>query len=105
MRDKSPEALRAAALEVGALQTLSHFSGDYRRGEGGEILGTAAIYSDFIRMMKEIGYTGYFGYELCHPLPVVNGQTVGIEYAEESAQLACQYMKGLIAQAYGEAKP
>ena len=41
-------------------------------------------------------YHGYVGYELCHPLPVVNGQTVGIEYAAENARLASAYMRGLI---------
>lgn len=46
--------------------------------------------------MHEIGYSGYLGYELCHPLPVVNGQTVGIEYAEKKAQEAAEFIKGLI---------
>jgi len=46
--------------------------------------------------MKEIGYAGYIGYELCHPLPVVNGQTVGIDYADETAQLAAEHMRGLM---------
>jgi hypothetical protein len=46
--------------------------------------------------MKETGYHGYIGYELCHPLPIVKGQTVGVEYAEKNAQLACEFMRGLI---------
>jgi len=46
--------------------------------------------------MKEIVYRGYLGYELCHPLPVIDGQTVGIEYADKNAQLAAEYMRGLI---------
>lgn len=46
--------------------------------------------------MKEIGYTGYIGFELCHPLPVVNGQVVGIEFADQNAQLAAEYIRGLI---------
>ena len=46
--------------------------------------------------MKEIGYAGYIGFELCHPLPVINGQTVGIEFADQNAQLAAEYMRGLI---------
>jgi hypothetical protein len=35
-------------------------------------------------------------YELCHPLPVVDGQTVGIDYAHKSARLAAEFMRGLI---------
>jgi hypothetical protein len=49
--------------------------------------------------MKEIGYQGYIGHELCHSLPVVDGQTVGIEYVDESAQLAAEFMRGLISGA------
>ena len=45
------------------------------------------------------GYRGYFGYELCHPLPVVNGRTVGSEYADKNARLACEYMRGVITEA------
>jgi len=33
--------------------------------------------------MHEIGYHGYTSYELCHQLPVVNGETVGIEFAHQ----------------------
>ena len=50
----------------------------------------------FIREMKQIGYSGYMGYELCHPLPVVDGQTVGVEFAEKNAKLAAEFMRGLI---------
>ncbi|MGA2658149.1 MAG: hypothetical protein ABSH34_11600 [Verrucomicrobiota bacterium] len=46
--------------------------------------------------MKAIGYEGPIGVELCHPLPVVNGQTVGLEFADGNAQLAAEYMPGLI---------
>jgi predicted O-methyltransferase YrrM len=43
--------------------------------------------------MQQIGYAGYAGYELCHPLPKVNGRTVGIEFADQNAQLAAEYMR------------
>ena len=48
--------------------------------------------------MNEIGYSGYMSYELCHPLPIVNGQTVGIEFADKNAKLAAEFMKGIIAE-------
>jgi hypothetical protein len=35
----------------------------------------------------DIGYKGYAGFELCHPLPVVNGQTVGLEFVAGSVTL------------------
>jgi sugar phosphate isomerase/epimerase len=95
MVDKSPESIQRAAKAVGSLQVLSHFGGEYERDKDATIKG-AAFYPPFIRTMHEIGYSGYLSYELCHPLPAVNGQTVGIEYAEKNAQLAAEFMRGLI---------
>lgn len=95
MPDKSPEAIRRAAQEVGSLQTLSHFGGEYERGPDGRVKGEDC-YPHFVRAMQEIGYQGYISYELCHTLPVVEGQTVGIEFAERNAQLAAEYMRGLM---------
>jgi len=46
--------------------------------------------------MKKIGFEGYFSYELCHPLPVVNSEKVGIDFVEKNAKLACEMMKGLV---------
>lgn len=101
MADKSPENIQRAAKAVGDLQVLSHFGGEYERDRDGKIEG-AGFYRPFIRAMHEIGYSGYLSYELCHSLPIVNGQTVGIEYAEKNAQLAAEFMRGLIAEATQE---
>jgi len=97
MADKSPENIRRAARAVGDLQALSHYGGEYHRDRNGKING-AAFYKHFVQAMHDIGYSGYLSYELCHPLPVVNGQPVGIEYAEQNAQLAAEFMRGLIAE-------
>lgn len=107
MRDKSPQAMRRAAQAVGALQVLSHFGGEYERQPDGTVRGvdrhdgviqgvTGQYYRDFVRAMREIGYQGYISYELCHQLPVVNGQTVGLEFAHENARLAAQFMREII---------
>jgi sugar phosphate isomerase/epimerase len=94
--EKTPEYIQTAARAVGKLQILSHFGDDiYDRDANGKING-AEYYKYFIGAMLEIGYTGYLGYELCHPLPVVNGQTVGIEYAQRKALEACEFMKRMI---------
>jgi sugar phosphate isomerase/epimerase len=92
---KTPESIRQAALDVGSLQVLSHFGGEYERGADGKVKG-ADFYAPFVKAMRAIGYRGYVGFELCHPLPVVDGETVGIEYAENNAQLAAEFMRGLI---------
>ncbi len=86
---------------------LSHFGGEFERRPDGTIRGfdrydgvvrgdTNEYYRDFVRAMREIGYKGYIGYELCHQLPVVDGQTVDINYAHEHAQLAAEFMRDLI---------
>ena len=95
MTDKSPENIHKAVQAVGDLQVLSHFGGEYERGADGKVIGQD-FYSHFIMAMHEIGYSGYMSYELCHPLPVVNGQTVGIEFANKNAKLAAEFMKGVI---------
>jgi sugar phosphate isomerase/epimerase len=95
MVDKSPENIQKAAKAVGDLQVLSHFGGEYEREAGGRIIGED-YYKPFIQAMHEIGYSGYMSYELCHPLPVVDGQTVGIEFADKNAQLACEFMQHTI---------
>lgn len=108
MEDKSPENMREAAQAVGDLQMLTHFGGEFGRDDIGNIVDTqdhsdhgekeeeqrAEKYlPDFVKNMNEIGYDGYYSYELCHPLPLVNGEKVGIDFVEKNAKLACEMMK------------
>lgn len=100
-------SMQQAAREVGALQVLSHFGGEYERAPDGSgsvrgydrnpdlTLTPLNYYADFAEGMREIGYDGYIGYELCHPLPKVNGETVGIEFADNNARLAAEYMRAI----------
>lgn len=113
MPDKSAGAMREAAQAVGALQVMSHFGGEFDRNPDGSITGVDRIdglitgetnqyYCDFARAMHEIGYNGYTSYELCHQLPVVNGETVGIEFAHKNAQLASEFMREIIKAEYSQ---
>ncbi len=106
MPDRSTAAIRQAAQDVGPLQVLSHFGGEFERRADGTIRGfdvmdgvvrgdTNQYYRDFVRSMRDIGYRGYMSFELCHPLPVVNGQTIDIAYAHQNAQLAAEFMRDL----------
>ncbi|HEX4588653.1 MAG TPA: TIM barrel protein, partial [Gemmataceae bacterium] len=107
MPNRCATGIREGARAVGSLQVLSHFGGEFERLDDGTIRGferndgavgetTNRYYADFARAMNEIGYDGYIGYELCHQLPVVNGQTVGIEYAHEQARLAAEFMRAVL---------
>lgn len=46
-----------------------------------------------------IGYRGHAGFELRHPLPVVEGRTVGVNCVDKNARLAAECMRGIRAQA------
>ena len=107
MPDRSAAGIREGAQAVGPLQVLTHFGGEFERRPDGSVRGferndgvvgeeTNRYYRDFVRAMNDIEYDGYIGYELCHQLPVENGQTVGIEYADQNAQMAAEFMRALI---------
>jgi sugar phosphate isomerase/epimerase len=106
MPDRGTAAILQAGQDVGTLQVLSHFGGEFERRADGTIRGfdvmdgvvrgdTNQYYRDFVRSMRDVGYQGYMSYELCHSLPVVNGQTVDISYAHQNAQLAAEFMREL----------
>ena len=91
--------VRKAVNEVGALQTLWHYGGEYDRGSNGIVLkGDEKALGEALGLF-DIGYKGYAGFELCHPLPVVDGKTVGVDFVDKNAQLAAEYMRGILAEA------
>ena len=101
--------MRETARSVAGLQVLSHFGGEYERESDGSVAGyvrhpdmTLAredYYAEFTAGMQDIGYDGYTGYELCHPLPLMDGKRAGLEFADKNAQLAAEYMRSVIASA------
>jgi len=99
-------SMQEAARAVGALQVLSHFGGEYAQSANGSVQGYVrnpdltltpeTYYADFVEGMRGIGYEGYLGYELCHPLPPVNGEPAGLAFADTNAKLAAEYMRGIV---------
>ncbi len=100
--------MQAAAKEVGDLQVLTHFGGEYEEGPDGQALGylwsrdgslsPENIYADFTAGMRAIGYEGYTGFELCHPLRKINGAPARIDFADKNARLAAQFMRQIFAE-------
>ena len=45
--------------------------------------------------MRDIGYEGYIGYELCHALPPGSD----LAFADLNAQLAAEYMRAIESEA------
>ena len=102
MYDQSDEWVECAVRETGDLIILSHFGGEYEETADGKvrpkmrsILSRSVNYPAFIRAAKDIGYDGYLGYELCHPV-VENHRHVGIKEVHLHAKLACRYMRRII---------
>jgi sugar phosphate isomerase/epimerase len=117
MENKEPAYLRQAVHDVGPLQVQTHFGGEFeRKTPGGPILqiklrgqwrgpylreGYETYDSNipFIKALLETGYRGYDAYELCHPLPMVDGKTVGIDFVDQNVRLAAEYFRGVVAEA------
>jgi sugar phosphate isomerase/epimerase len=98
-----PEWVSQAVRTVGALQAYTHFGGEYARDPQGRVRARAIEfdkplpdYAHFIGLLREIGYDGYFGFELCHPLLNENHEPRRIEYAHEQVQLAREFLHDMI---------
>jgi sugar phosphate isomerase/epimerase len=102
---QSISSMRETAHSVRGLQALSHFGGEYARRPDGSVVGNVrhpdetltpeTYYAEFAQGMRDIGYEGYTGYELCHPLPPIDGQPAGLDFADLNAQLAAEYMRAI----------
>jgi sugar phosphate isomerase/epimerase len=90
---------------VGKLQVHSHFGGEYYRDPAGSVKpvvldyyagARVPDYSHYIGLMNEIGYNGYFTYELCHPVLNEDHTPAGLEYVHNQVKLAREYMGNII---------
>ena len=99
------EYIANAVRTVGSLQVHSHFGGEYYRDENKVIRpklldyyagGIMPDYSHYIQLMNEIGYNGYFTFELCHPLLNEDHTRAGIDFVHEQVKLAREYLANII---------
>lgn len=97
--------VETAVRTVGDLQVHSHFGGEYQQNENGIVqpkLYSSKFghdlpdYNHYIQMMREIGYEGYFTFELCHPVLNDAHQYEGLDYVDQQVKLAGEYMKNII---------
>jgi len=95
------EYVAEAVRTVGPLQVHSHFGGEYFRDTSGlvkpKILDyqfgrSLPDYTHYLGLMNEIGYNGYFTFELCHPVLNDDHTRGGIEYVDEQVKLAREFM-------------
>jgi hypothetical protein len=52
----------------------------------------------YIQLMGEIGFSGYFCYELCHHIRTPDGKTATVDSAHEQAAMASEYMSDILAR-------
>jgi sugar phosphate isomerase/epimerase len=103
MSSYDEEWVRQAVLTAGDLQVHSHFGGEFYRDDEGRVQLKSfrfgrplPDYAGFLTLMKEIEYDGYFCYELCHPVLSDTHEPLGLEYVDEQARLAQEFMSALI---------
>lgn len=103
--NKDKEYVANAVRKVGNLQVHSHYGGEYFRDEKGVVRqkvlesqfgAMLPDYSHFIDLMNEIGYEGYFTFELCHPVLNDDHTRAGIEYVHNQAELAREFLGNII---------
>ncbi len=102
MRLHSREHYREAIHATGDLLVHTHFGGRFERARDGSAQripycpgGYPAEDPAFVKLLKEIGYQGHNGYELCSPV-LTGHRFEGLEYALLQAELACQYMRQIM---------
>jgi len=107
MVSQETDFVREAALTVGKRQSISHFGGEFRRGEDGKVFckpvnwgGAQINYPAFVKAMKDIDYKGFVNFEYCHPALNEKHEHMGIDWVEMNAQLALEFMRDQIATYY-----
>jgi sugar phosphate isomerase/epimerase len=99
------EYIANAVRTIGSLQVHSHFGGEYYRDENKVVRpklldyyagGIMPDYTHYIQLMNEIGYNGYFTFELCHQLLNEDHTRAGIEFVHEQVSLAHEFMTNII---------
>ena len=99
------EWVEEAVRTIGTLQTHSHFGGEYYRDQSGKVqqkIYSAKFgkplpdYSHFIGLMDEIGFNGWFTFELCHPVLNDAHEVAGIDFVDDQVKLAHDFMRGII---------
>jgi sugar phosphate isomerase/epimerase len=117
MESREAGYLKNAVRETGSLQVLTHYFGEFERPDRDGPIRLVDkrsqwrgpysrhgyveenFYVPFVQALLETGYRGSIGYELCSPLPVLDGQTVGIEFVDECTRLALEFMRATVAEA------
>jgi len=103
--NKEKEYVANAVKTVGSLQVHSHYGGEYYRDPDGVVKQKVIEshfgenlpdYAHYIGLMNEIGYKGYFTFELCHPVLNDDHTRGNIQYVHNQVKLAREFMGNII---------
>ncbi len=97
--EMTPEDVVRVTREFGDSQVLTHYGNEYSEVDGKIVPKEDELMPAQVQGLVDIGYKGYLGFELCHPLPRVDGKLVGLDFADNNARLAAKYARQLIAAA------
>jgi len=97
-----------AVKDVGRLNILTHFGGEFKRDRSGKVVFVPEIGTDtgvynypvFLKALRETGYDDYVVYELCHPVLTEQHELAGLEKVDEQVQLAHEYIRNLLKEIY-----
>ena len=98
------EYVANAVRTVGDLLVFSHFGGEYYRTTSGDIKAKSyrlfdevlPDYRHYLGLLNEIGYEGYFSYELCHPLLNADYTPTGVEFVHDQVKLAREFIGNIL---------
>jgi len=104
LKSQDDDYVRQAVKDVGSLQVISHYGGEFQKDSSGKVVQVTIIgrdrrlvnYPVFIRTLKEVGYEGYLSFEFCHPVLTPSHELAGIERVNEQVKYALEYMRELV---------
>ena len=109
MINHSREWVEKAAKTTGELQVHSHYGGEYKKDNNGDIVQKHLKFGEdipdypfFMEKMKEIGYEGYFTFELCHSVLNESHEPAGLDFVDEQVELAQRFMRKIVDKVYGK---
>ena len=104
LASQDADYIRKAVYEVGSLQVINHYGGEFSRDENGKAIQVKVTgydygpfdYPAYVAALKEIGYNGYFSFEFCHTYLNDQYEDNGLEGVIKQVTLARAYMTDLI---------
>ncbi len=104
MAQHDEAAMRQAIVEIGPLLLHVHVESCFMRGDDGQIVQSPrpssqppVNYPAFVRALHAVGYDRYLCFQWAQPAIGPHHEVQGIEFIDQQAQLALEYLRGVLA--------